>query len=228
MKNFNLKPKVAVFVLAVLIPLNPWIGLPSVVWAQDDALSPPTPAENQLKGVEHKPVAPTKTVTETEPADVVGQNGETAPEGIPSSSPTPSLRNPSFTVTPSPTPVSKPDIHSKKTSTPNRTPLPSPTPALPNITTIPNPAYGDKVIFRVMTKDPAKVHIVVYDRFFSKVKELHGEGDRLFDILWSLKKVSQGIYYYQAEITDTATGGSQMLKMQSFAVMKDEMAPENP
>lgn len=99
---------------------------------------------------------------------------------------------------------------------------------LPGVTTIPNPARGDKVIFRVMTKGPAKARIVVYDRFFSKVKELDGEGDHLFDLIWSLKKVSEGIYHYQTEVIDTSTGESKILSMQSFAVMKDDDTPADP
>ncbi len=76
-----------------------------------------------------------------------------------------------------------------------------------------------------MSKGPAKARVVVYDRFFSKVADLSGEGDRLFDILWSLKNVAEGIYYYQTEVIDAATGQSQILKMQSFAVMRDQTNP---
>lgn len=83
------------------------------------------------------------------------------------------------------------------------------------------------MIFRVMVKKAAKAQIVVYDRFFNKVTQLSGEGDHLFDILWSLKKVQEGLYYYQTQILDKATGQAQMLPMQSFAVMKDDSA-DNP
>ncbi len=97
---------------------------------------------------------------------------------------------------------------------------------LPKVTTIPNPVWGDKVIFRVMTASAAKAHVVIYDRFFNKVDELEGEGDQLFDILWSLKKIPQGIYYYQSQIDDPKAGTSKTLPMQNFAVMKDEQPQE--
>ncbi len=77
-----------------------------------------------------------------------------------------------------------------------------------------------------MTSGAAKAHIVVYDRFFNKVVELEGEGDQLFDILWSLKTVPQGIYYYQCQIDDTQAGTGKTLPMQNFAVMKDEAPKE--
>ncbi|HJT25511.1 MAG TPA: hypothetical protein VJ873_13135, partial [bacterium] len=227
------KTQKLLLILSVFIGVNRWLVLPSVAWAQADALSAPTPVESQPKGVQVKPT-PTRTATpEPMPADVVEQNGKTAPEvetptpGITATPAETATSTPTFTFTPTKTP--KPDKKAKRTPTPDRTKTPVPTPVLhlPQITTIPNPAYGDKVIFRVMTKGPAQARIVVYDRFFSKVKELSGEGDKLFDILWSLKKVSQGIYYYQAQVTDTATGAVQTIKMQSFAVMKDEANPND-
>lgn len=223
-------------VLSVSICVHLWLPS-SVVWAQDDALSAPTPSSGDQLIPQGSQIHPRPhSRNESEPADVVGQNGQPAlgitssisqkPESTP-------METPAVTTmpTPSPTPTAIAEKPERKAQGPKSGPPPTPslTPALhlPWVTTIPNPAYGDKVIFRVMTEGPAKARIVVYDRFFSRVKELHGEGDRLFDILWSLKKVSQGIYYYQAEITYSDTGESRILKMQSFAVMRDETNPED-
>lgn len=211
MNPLNFKPNFSLLFLTTCLQL--WLITPVFSLADNAALSASGSAG---------------PVTESQPADVVGQNGETAPMKI--ISPVPATPTLTFTKTPTPTPTPKPDKNAKKTPTPDRAKAPFPTTGLhlPQVTTIPNPAYGDKVIFRVMTTGPAKVEIVVYDRFFNKVKELQGEGDRLFDVLWNFKKIPQGIYYYQAEVTDSATGGVQMLKMQSFAVMKDEDLPADP
>src|SRR6185295_14539889 len=72
----------------------------------------------------------------------------------------------------------------------------------PQITVIPNPARGKKLTFRVMSKNRVIVHLRVTDRFFDPVDKIEQEGEGLFDILWSLQKVSDGMYYYQAQIED--------------------------
>ena len=102
---------------------------------------------------------------------------------------------------------------------------PTPTPSvnskgLPRISVIPNPAYGAKVTFRIMTAVPSKVKIRVYNRFFDNVATLTKEGKGLFDILWSLKGVSEGIYHFQAQIEDKTTGQVCQLPIQKFVVMK--------
>ena len=211
MKNF--KTHILYSVLSVLLGA----GVTGPVRAQSSPLPSPTlvPTHAPMPVKKHKSVPKRKSLSSKKI-----QLTSTA-TAFPTTTPTPAI-----TTTPIPTPTAgKPPTH---TPTPNRTASPVPTPKLPAITTIPNPAYGDKVIFRVMTLGPAKVQIVVYDRFFNKVKELQGEGERLFDVLWNFKKIPQGIYYYQAQITDTATGGPQMLKMQSFAVLKDDAFPDDP
>lgn len=192
---------------------------------------------------------PVLAVADEQPPDVVGQNGKILKS--PTQTPTPPSEENDFplpstpqptpiadmkdttpipTETPSPTPVR--DKNQKKTPIPanSSTPTVSPTPniKLPWVTTIPNPAWGDKVIFRIIVKGSARAHIVIYDRFFSKIKELDGEGTHLFDILWSLKKIPQGIYHYQTQLTDTESGESQILHMQSFAVMRDENPLPDP
>jgi hypothetical protein len=126
-----------------------------------------------------------------------------------------------FTITfstfanPSPTPTSS--------STPILTPTVVFTPGIkskPKVTVIPNPASGAKLSFRVMAPGPCKVKIRVTNRFFDVVAKLDKEGSALFDIIWSLKNVSEGIYYYQAIIEDKATGQITQLPLQKFVVLK--------
>jgi aryl-phospho-beta-D-glucosidase BglC (GH1 family) len=133
-------------------------------------------------------------------------------------------QTPTPVLTPSPT---KTNVNN---SPPVKTPGPfaNPKNQLPRVTTIPNPAWGDKVIFRVMTQGPSQVQIIIYDRLFNKVKELGGNGESLFDIIWDLKKIPEGIYYYQTRIVDTGSGKSQILKMQSFVILNDKNAPPEP
>ncbi|SRR5579871_1220891 len=190
------------------------IGVTHFALAQNTGLSTPVPVATQAASPlgKHKTRKISKALRK--------QKTHPTPTALPTSTPTSSIAQ-----TPTPTPTAgKPPT---QTPTPNRTTSPVPTPKLPAVTTIPNPAYGDKVIFRVMAKGTSKAQVVVYDRFFTKVTELSGEGDRLFDILWSLKKVQQGLYYYQTQVTDSTTGQAQMLPMQSFAVMKDDL-PTDP
>ena len=92
--------------------------------------------------------------------------------------------------------------------------------SLPNVTVIPNPARGKKLNFRVMAAGPCKVRIRVNNRFFDVVATIEKEGSALFDILWSLKTVPEGIYYYQAQIEDKATGQITKLPLQKFVVLK--------
>lgn len=205
-----------------------WGVLPSMVLGAEDALSVPQ-TDTQPKLIHPKSSSPDNPVTESEPADVVNQSGEAAPTITPSINPNAS--RPTSTITPTPTPFKAPTItpipdkHPKGTPTPKGTNIPGSQTV--RVTAIPNPAYGNKVIFRVMTQGPATARIVVYDRFFNKVIELQGAGDRLFDILWSLTKVPEGIYYYQVQVINTSTGESQILHMQSFAVMKDDETPSS-
>lgn len=130
------------------------------------------------------------------------------------------------TATSSLTPT--PTVMGKAIPTSTLTPRPVakavPGTALPKITTFPNPARGDKLIFRVMTLGPSRAHIVVYDRFFNKVVQLEGEGDRLYDILWNIKKVPEGVYHFQTQVEDGTTGAFEKLPLQNFAVEKDDLS----
>jgi len=92
--------------------------------------------------------------------------------------------------------------------------------SLPKVTVIPNPARGKKLNFRVMAAGPCKVRIRVNNRFFDVIATIEKEGGSLFDILWNLKTVSEGIYYYQAQIEDKATGQITKLPLQKFVVLK--------
>jgi hypothetical protein len=89
-----------------------------------------------------------------------------------------------------------------------------------DVTVIPNPAWGTKLSFRVMVPAPSLVRIHIYNRnleFFDKIEK---EGNKVFDILWSLKKVPEGLYYYQVQVVDQKTGKVTMLPQANFAVMK--------
>ena len=88
------------------------------------------------------------------------------------------------------------------------------------VTVIPNPASGTKLNFRVMAPAPCKVRIRVNNRFFDVIAKLEKEGGTFFDILWSLKDVPEGIYYFQAQIEDKATGQITQLPLQKFVVLK--------
>jgi hypothetical protein len=191
--------------------------------ADVDALSGPQPDSTPHLSMP-KPI-PLKTVTPVKVKKTRKKKLKAYPTLTATVTPTPTF-TPTPTATLTPTVTATPDKNSKKTPTPTPTSKPidhgTIKASLPKVTTIPNPVWGDKVIFRMMTSGAAKAHIVIYDRFFNKVDELEGEGDRLFDILWSLKKIPEGIYYYQSQIDDTQAGTSKTLPMQNFAVMKDE------
>lgn len=90
------------------------------------------------------------------------------------------------------------------------------------VTTIPNPARGKKMSFRVMSAGPCKVRIKIYNRFFDPVAKLEQEGDHLFDIIWSLKNIPEGPYLYQVLVDDKTSGETTKLPQQKFWVMKDE------
>ena len=136
-------------------------------------------------------------------------------------------------LTPTPQPKETPTATSTRTATmvptPRMTATPGkkPDPHAPRITVIPNPARGTKVTFRVTCIAPVEVRLKVYNRFFDTVVELEGEGDHLFDILWSLKDVPEGPYSFQAQIVDKATGQFGTLPLQKFTVEKDETPPDN-
>ena len=195
-------------------------------FADVDALSGPVTDSTPHLSIP-KPL-PQKTKTPVKKKKITQKKLKTKPAPTATVTPTPTFTaSPTTTITP--TVMATPDKTSKKSPSPTPTPKPiahgNGKASLPKVTTIPNPVWGDKVIFRIMTTSTANAHIVIYDRFFNKVDELEGEGDQLFDILWSLKKIPEGIYYYQSQIDDSHAGTSKTLPMQNFAVMKDE-APQ--
>ncbi len=79
-----------------------------------------------------------------------------------------------------------------------------------------------------MAPGPCKVRIKIYNRFFDPVAKLEQEGDHLFDILWSLKNVSEGPYIYQVLVDDKTTGETLKLPQQKFWVMKDDSQTPTP
>jgi hypothetical protein len=134
--------------------------------------------------------------------------------------------SPTWTLTSTRTPSATPT----PTSTPSNHGKPTPTDSFkfgldakvdkPDVTVIPNPAWGAKLSFRVMVPQPALVRIRVYDHSLEPFDKIEQEGEKVFDILWSLKNVPQGLYYYQVQIVDQASGNITKLPLTNFAVMK--------
>ncbi len=89
-----------------------------------------------------------------------------------------------------------------------------------DVTVIPNPAYGDKVSFRVMAPAKSLVRIRIYNHNLEGFAKIEKEGEKVFDILWNLKEVPEGLYYYQTQIVDDKTGKITHLPLSNFAVMK--------
>ncbi len=117
------------------------------------------------------------------------------------------------------TPTSTPAVSITPTQSMTVTPVPMRKYPL-KVTVIPNPASGTKLNFRVMAPAPCKVRIRVNNRFFDVIAKLEKEGGTFFDIFWSLKEVPEGIYYFQAQIEDKATGQITQLPLQKFVVLK--------
>lgn len=193
-------------------------------FSDEDALSPPPPETgiHLARPAAPPPDSPGEKFEVVRPTADAGEN--TAPADAPANGAVPTAtvaeRDPSTAPTPTPDPT--PDKHVLKAKgKPSETPTPGAKPSLPWVTTIPNPARGTKVDFRIMTKGPATAHIVIYNRFLDRIDKLEAKGDHLFDILWSLKHIPEGLYYYQVQIDDGTTGQSQMLPIQKFAVLKN-------
>lgn len=121
--------------------------------------------------------------------------------------------------TPTPSPVASVTPTQTESTTPTTTQIPMRKYPL-KVTVIPNPASGTKLSFRVMAPAPCKVRIRVNNRFFDVVAKFEKEGGTLFDILWNLKDVPEGIYYFQAQVEDKATGQITQLPLQKFVVLK--------
>lgn len=191
--------------------------------SEEDALSPPPP-ETGLHLA--RPAAPPdssrekfEVVQPTAGADAV-ENTASADASVDEA--TPSATATEMDPLPAPTSTPPPDKHSPKAKgKPSETPTPRAKPTLPWVTTIPNPARGTKVDFRIMTQGPATAHIVIYNRFLDRIDKLEAKGDHLFDALWSLKHIPEGLYYYQVQIDDGTSGQSQVLPIQKFAVLKN-------
>lgn len=133
------------------------------------------------------------------------------------------LPTPTVTSTPEPTPVSD----DPQAATPT---LSGPTQDLGDlaqVSILSDPVRGKKAIFRVVAKGKAKALVRIYDRTYTKVAELEGQGEDLFDILWTLKKVPEGIYHFQSQVI-LATGDVVTPGIQNFTVEKDMETPVEP
>jgi hypothetical protein len=124
---------------------------------------------------------------------------------------------PEFTATFTPTPL-KVQAQKKYAKT---SPKP-PESRLPLVTTIPNPAWGKKMTFRIMAEGFVDVRILIYNRNLDPIDELKKSGTKYFDILWNLSYIPEGPYYYQAQITEKESGKITNFPAQKFVVLKKE------
>lgn len=139
--------------------------------------------------------------------------------------------------TPTPSPVPSPIVLSVPTATPTPDlldtptsgvkPTPTPDGKLAQVSILSDPVRGNKAIFRVVAHGKGRALIRVYDKTYAKVTQLEGEGDGLFDILWTLKKVPEGIYHFQSQVI-LGTGEVVTPDLQSFTIEKDIETPSVP
>lgn len=133
------------------------------------------------------------------------------------------IPTPTITATPAPTQV--PADH--RASTPTLSGPATASGDLAQVSILSDPVRGKKAIFRVVAKGKAKALVRVYDRTYNKVAELEGQGEGLFDILWTLKKVPEGIYRFQSQVI-LGTGEVVTPGVQNFTVEKDSDPPAEP
>jgi hypothetical protein len=88
-----------------------------------------------------------------------------------------------------------------------------------SITVVPNP-LGNEITFRTLVASPALVKISVYDHFFAPVTVLQAKGNGCFDVLWKLKKVQEGIYYFKSQVKDVQSGLVSKMPVQKVVVTK--------
>ena len=179
---------------------------------QDDGAETATPTETGEITTPSETPTPTSTKTPTVTRTVTSTQTPTitpteSATNTPTTTPTQTVTNTS-TVTPTVTPTDSFnfDLSAKIQQA--------------DVSVIPNPAWGTKLSFRVMLPGPSLVRIRIYNQnleFFDKIEK---DGNRVFDILWSLKNVPQGLYYYQVQIVDQASGNITKLPLTNFAVMK--------
>jgi hypothetical protein len=86
-----------------------------------------------------------------------------------------------------------------------------------SITLVSNP-LGDKITFRATVALPSIVKIKIHDHFYAPVTILQKTGTGCFDVLWKVRKVPDGIYYYDSEIKDVKSGSTVKLPMQKVIV----------
>jgi hypothetical protein len=139
--------------------------------------------------------------------------------------------------TPTPSPVPSPIVLSVPTPTPTPDlldtptsgvkPTPTPDGKLAQVSILSDPVRGNKAIFRVVVHGKGRALIRIYDKTYTKVTQLEGEGDGLFDILWTLKKVPEGIYHFQSQVI-LGTGEVVTPDLQNFTIEKDIETPSVP
>jgi hypothetical protein len=99
----------------------------------------------------------------------------------------------------------------------------SPTPLLAqgsgSITVVPNP-LGNEITFRALVAGPSLLKISIYDHFYAPVTVLHAKGNGCFDVLWKLKRVQDGIYYFESQIVDVKSKLVSKLPVQKVVVTK--------
>ena len=87
------------------------------------------------------------------------------------------------------------------------------------ITLVPNP-LGNEITFRALVAGPSSLKISIYDHFYAPVTVLAAKGNGCFDVLWKLKKVRDGIYYFEPQIKDVKSGAISKLPVQKVIVTK--------
>jgi hypothetical protein len=93
-------------------------------------------------------------------------------------------------------------------------------PPLPgSITLVPNP-LGNEITFRALVVAPSSLKISIYDHFYAPVTVLAAKGNGCFDVLWKLKKVQDGIYYFESQIKDVKSGVISKLPVQKVIVTR--------
>src|ERR1700722_18296901 len=102
---------------------------------------------------------------------------------------------------------------------PSISPTPLSTPAPGSITVVPNP-LGNEITFRALVAGPSSIKISVYDHFYAPVTVLHAKGTGCFDVLWKLKRVQDGIYYFESQIVDVKSKLVSKLPVQKVVVTK--------
>jgi len=88
---------------------------------------------------------------------------------------------------------------------------------LDSVVLVPNP-LGTKITFRATVAHPSRVTVKIHDHFYAPVTVLQKTGEGCFDVLWKVRKVPDGIYYFDSEIKDVKSGQVRKLPLQKVIV----------